>query len=126
MTMAGSASLVEAKLESRVFFWAAIIGILLLLPVYFAPVPHPWRLTNIGFVGVALVFQGVYLVIARDPVRFHPMMLLGAVGKLSFAIPAIAFAAAGKAEPFLAIFGAADVAMAAVFLWMWFRLRNRS
>ncbi len=114
----------DTRIESRVFRWSAIIGILLLLPAYAVPVPDPWHLTHLGFVGVALVFQGVFLVIASDPVRFHPLMLFGVMEKLAFGVPAAAFAAAGKVEAFTAVFGLIDLTMGALFFWAWSRLRN--
>lgn len=124
--MAGLAQMAEFKLESRIFFWSAIVGIVLLFPNYFAPVPHPWLLTHVGFVGVALVFQGVFLIIARDPLRFHPLMLVGVMEKVAFGVPAVAFAAAGKVDPVIAFFGLIDLAMGTMFFWAWIRLRNRS
>jgi len=76
----------------RVFRWAAIYGILALAPGYFLetrigssqppPITHPEYFY--GFIGIALAWQVVFLVIARDPVRFRPLMLPAVLEKLAF------------------------------------------
>lgn len=67
----------------RVFFWSGVYGILVLLPMYFLedvigrefppPTNHPEQ--YYAFIGVALAWQFVFLLIARDPVRYRPLML---------------------------------------------------
>jgi hypothetical protein len=66
-----------------VFAVAGAWGVLVLVPLYFAldmigqrtppAVTHPEY--YYGFLGVALVWQSAFFVIARDPIRFRPMML---------------------------------------------------
>lgn len=78
----------------RVFLLAGIYGILTLTPLYLLearlsrdfppPITHPEQFY--GFVGVALAWQVVFLVLARDPVRYRPMMLPAIVEKLSFGV----------------------------------------
>jgi hypothetical protein len=69
---------------AKVVFWiAGIWGILVLTPLYFIfdligrqdppPITHP--AFYYGFITVGLAFQVVFVVIARDPVRFRPMMI---------------------------------------------------
>lgn len=80
------------KLARRVFFVAGIYGVIALLPMYFMearlnrdfppPIQHPEYFY--GFVGVALAWQVLFLFVARDPVRFRPMMLPAILEKLSF------------------------------------------
>ena len=67
----------------RVFFLAGIYGLVVLLPQYFMeertgrdfppPVTHPEYFY--GFIGVAVAWQIVFLIISRDPVRYRPIML---------------------------------------------------
>src|SRR5580658_10916619 len=75
---------------ARIVLWMATIwGVLTLSPLYFIfdligrqdppPITHP--AFYYGFVSVALAFQVVFLVIARDPVRFRPMMLPSMIEK---------------------------------------------
>lgn len=103
------------RFASRVFRIAAIYGFIVLAPLYLAPVPDPWRLTHFGFVGLALVFQGMFWIISRDPDRYRALMPIAIWEKLCFGIPALAFFTSGKAEPVAAIFGALDLVWAAIF-----------
>ena len=85
------------KFVHRVFLAAGIYGLIVVTPLYFlegqiakqAPpaITHPEFFY--GFAGITLAWQLLYLVIARDPVRFRPMMLLGALGKASYATAAV-------------------------------------
>lgn len=116
----------EEKFASRVYFWAAVYGIPVLALAYFQAVPDPWHLTHLGFVGIALVFQGVFLVIARDPRRFEPLMPVTVFEKLSFGVPAVVFFLSGQAEAVTAVLAAIDLSLALLFLVAWWRLRTAS
>lgn len=116
----------EEQFASRIYRWAAIYGIPVLLMAYVQPVPDPWHLSHLGFTGTALVFQGVFLVIARDPRRFEPLMPVTLFEKLCFGVPAIAFAATGQAEPVSGLFGAIDLLLMALFFAAWRRLARSS
>ena len=80
----------------RVFFIAGVYGILALTPMYFLedrmsrdfppPIAHPEHFY--GFVGVALAWQILFLVLASDPIRYRLMMLPAIFEKLSFAVAA--------------------------------------
>jgi len=112
----------EEKFASRVYFWAAVYGIPVLALAYFQPVPDPWHLTHLGFVGTALVFQSVFLVIARDPRRFEPLMPVTVLEKLCFGVPAVAFAVRGQADAAAAVSGGIDLLLAALFIVAWRRM----
>jgi hypothetical protein len=112
----------EVKFASRVYFWAAVYGIPVLALAYLQPVPDPWHLTHLGFVGTALVFQGVFLVISRDPRRFEPLMPVTVFEKLCFGIPAVAFYLRGQADLAAALFGSVDLVLAGLFVLAWRRL----
>ena len=114
----------DETFASRIYFWAAVYGIAVLGLAYFQPVPDPWHLTHLGFVGTAMVFQGVFLVIARDPRRFAPLMPVTVFEKLCFGIPALAFAARGQAPMASAIFGAIDLLLGGLFLVAWRRMKT--
>jgi hypothetical protein len=80
------------KFARIVFYVAFAWGILVLTPLYFMfdtigrqdppPITHPGF--YYGFVTTALVWQFVFLVIARDPLRFRPMMLLSVLEKFGY------------------------------------------
>ena len=78
---------------AKVVFWiAGIWGILVLTPLYFMfdvigrqdppAITHPGF--YYGFVSVALAWQGAFLVIAQDPVRFRMMMIPSALEKFGY------------------------------------------
>lgn len=78
---------------AKITFWiAAIWGVLLLAPLLFLfdtisrqdppPINHPGF--YYGFATVGLAFQFVFMVIALDPVRFRPMMLISALEKFGY------------------------------------------
>ena len=83
------------KFARYAFLAAGTIGVIVLAPMYFLlektgvdnppPITHPEF--YYGFIGVALAFQLVFLMIATDPVKFRPLMLAGIVEKFSFVIP---------------------------------------
>lgn len=85
------------KFAKYVYYIAAVYGILALFPQYFmeakigrdAPpaITHPEFFY--GFVGIALVFQFVFLIIARDPLKYRPLMPVTVLEKLSFGIPTL-------------------------------------
>jgi hypothetical protein len=83
------------KFARYVFAAAGAIGILILLPLYFqlekAGTDNPPAITHpeyyYGFIGVALAFQIVFLIIATDPVKYRPLMLASIVEKFAFVIP---------------------------------------
>jgi hypothetical protein len=107
-----------------VFLLAGISGVIVVAPPYFLerwagefdppPVNHPEY--YYGFVGVVLVFQLLYLLIASDPVRFRPVMLFGALGKSSFAIAVAALYAAGRASPLWLGLAAMDALLIVLFV----------
>ena len=107
------------RFTSRVFVAAAIYGFIGAATLYFTDAPDPHRLMYFAFAGIALVFQGVFLVIARDPRRFAPLLPLCVFEKLSFGIPALAFAARGQAEQAMALGGAVDLLLAGLFVMAW-------
>ena len=114
------------RFASRVFRGAAIYGVLVLLPLYFVQVPDPYRLIQLGFAGVALAFQGVFWVIGGRPLAYRPLMPMAVLEKLSFGVPVLVFFTLGRAETLLAVFGAIDLLLGALFLWAMLRLGRES
>ena len=107
----------------RVFLWAGIYGIVVLLPQYFMegqinrdfppPITHPEHFY--GFVGVALAWQFVFLTIARDPVRYRPLMLVAILEKVSFGFAAVVLFALGRISLFVLAPALVDLALATAF-----------
>lgn len=112
-----------------VFNVAAIYGILVLSPQYFMeatigrdyppPITHPEHFY--GFVGLALVWQFVFLLIARDPARYRPLMPIAVLEKLAFGLPSIVLYAQGRlAAPTLAA-GLIDLVLGVLFATSYIR-----
>ena len=80
------------KFARRVFLIASIYGVAILAPGYFLEALYaelsPPPLNHVefyyGFYGTALVWQLVYFLISRDPLRYRPLMPVAALAKLSF------------------------------------------
>jgi hypothetical protein len=82
----------QMKFAKIVFYVAFVWGIVILTPLYFMfdtigrqdppPITHPGF--YYGFASVGLAFQFVFLVTARDPIRFRPMMLPSVLEKFGY------------------------------------------
>jgi hypothetical protein len=80
-----------------VFRIAGIWGFLVLTPLYFlfdlAGRQNPPAITHPEFyyvcIGVALVWQVAFFIIASDPVRFRPFMIAAILEKLAYFTPVI-------------------------------------
>ena len=74
-----------------------------------------------GFLAVALVFQLVFFMVSRDPVRLRPLMPITALEKWSWgAVAWIAFAK-GLTQQGVVFFATVDMAIGLVFLVAWTR-----
>jgi hypothetical protein len=81
------------KFARLLFLIAGIWGLLVITPLYFLfntigrqdppPITHPGF--YYGFIGAALAWQLAFFVIAKDPVRFRPMMIPSVVEKFTYA-----------------------------------------
>lgn len=118
------------KFARWTFLIAGIYGLLVLLPQYFLiekagsdappPINHPEY--YFGFVGVAIAFQIVFLLIASDPLRYRPIILATIVEKFSFGIAtAILLSKDMVAGPI--VYGAAvDVVLGILFIISYVKL----
>ncbi len=83
------------RFARRVFAIAGIYGLIVLVPQYFTESriarDFPLALTHpeyfYGFLGVAIAWQLGFLVIAKDPIRFRPLMVPAMLEKLGFSVP---------------------------------------
>jgi hypothetical protein len=108
----------------RVFLTAAVYGILALAPQYFMEgrvgrdfppaITHPEHFY--GFIGVALAWQVLFVVIARDPVRYRPVMLVAVLEKLAFGVAALVLYAQGRLHAVVLGAGCIDLVLATLFL----------
>jgi hypothetical protein len=113
----------------RTFRIAGIYGLLALLPMYFLearigrdsppPITHPEHFY--GFIGIAVAWQVAFLVIARDPVRFRPMMIPSVLEKASFGVPAIVLWLGGRLAASVLVFGLIDLVLGVLFVVAYLR-----
>jgi hypothetical protein len=107
----------------RVFLGAAIYGLIALLPQYFLaektgrdfPPAITHREYYYGFIGVAVAWQLVFLIISRDPTRYRPIMLVAIVEKASFGLPAIALYLTGQLSGQMLAAGLIDLILGVLF-----------
>ena len=89
-----------------IFLIAGIYGILVLVPGLFmeqqASEAAPPAITHpeyyYGFFGSALVWQFVFILIASNPQRWRPLMLIAVLEKAAFFAPCLALFATGRME----------------------------
>jgi len=116
----------------RVFLIAGIYGLLVLLPQYFLEEKtgrdFPPSITHseyyYGFIGIAVAWQIVFLIVSRDPVRYRFIMIPAIVEKAVFGIPAIILFVTGRLGA--PVFGAAmvDLLLGILFFIAYLRLKT--
>jgi hypothetical protein len=112
-----------------VFALAGIGGLAALFPLFFLEDwigrAHPPAITHpeyfYGFVAVALSWQVVFVLIARDPVRYRPLMLVALLEKVPFGLAMIVLFAQGRLSGDMLAAGCIDLTWAALFLVAYLR-----
>ena len=120
------------RLARRIYDVAGIYGLIVLLPLYFAepvlaaraPLNHPEYFY--GFIGAASVMQLVCLTIARDPVRFRPLMPLAVLAKLNFFIAVAILYLSGRVNSYAMALVSVDLLLAMAFAFVWLRLKGET
>ena len=111
------------RFARRVYAIAGIYGLIVMFPQYFLegrigrdnppPITHPEYFY--GFIGIVLVWQIAFLVIARDPARFRPLMPVTVLEKLAFAVPVILLYRDGRVASAILPFAAIDLVLGLLF-----------
>lgn len=112
------------RIARWIFVVAAVYGFLCLAPQYFMedriardfppPLNHPEHFY--GFIGVALVWQIAFLLIASDVRRYRLFMIPAALEKVSFGAAVLVLFAQGRVPSLLVIFGGIDLVLAVLFV----------
>jgi len=121
-------------LARRIFFWASIYGVMVLLPQYFMenqigrdfppPITHPEHFY--GFVGTALVWQMAFFIISTDVVRYRAFMIPAALEKILFCLAVFVLYGQGRVPTVAVGFAAFDLTLAGLFLWVFVSLKKSS
>ena len=111
------------KFARRAFRGAAVYGAIVLTPLLFQPTPAGARIEiNLGFIGLALVFQGVFWTIGGDPVKYRALMPFAVAEKQVFGLPTLLLLLRGYPVPApVAGFAAIDVLLGLGFFIAWRR-----
>ena len=112
------------KFAKYVFYIAGIYGLIVLVPQYFLEEKtgrdYPPAITHpeyyYGFIGVALAFQIVFLIIARDPSKYRAIMIPSIIEKLSFAIAVIVLYLQNRIAPMMLAAGLIDLVLGILFV----------
>ncbi len=111
------------------FLIAGIYGLVALLPYYFLeekmgldyppPITHPEY--YYGFIGVAVAWQVLFLILAKDPVRYRLMMIPAVIEKASFGIATAVLYAQGRIPALMLGGGIIDLLLGALFVVAYFK-----
>lgn len=122
------------KFAKIIFYLAGIYGLLILLPQYFLEAKngqdYPPAITHLayyyGFIGVAVAFQVVFLIIARNPVKYRPFMLAAMMEKFGFVVAAIVLILQNRIEQPLFMGAMIDCVLGILFVVAYFKTPNEA
>lgn len=117
------------RFARRVFTGAAVYGLIVLAPMVFleaevarrAPPAFTHPEFYYGFVGVALAWQVVFLLVGRDPARLRPVMLPGVIEKAVWGVGVLVLYQQGRTDAFFLGGAVIDLLLAVLFLAAWRR-----
>lgn len=111
------------KFAKWVYLLAGIYGLLALLPQYFLeakngvdfppPINHPEY--YYGFIGVAVAWQIGFLIIAREPQRYRPLMIAAVIEKFSYGLATLALYRQGRLAGLILVTGLIDLTLGTLF-----------
>jgi len=111
-----------------VFLVAAIYGIVVLAPQYFVELGLPALMERpehyYGFIGVALAWQFVFLIVASDVMRYRTLMLAGVLEKVSFGAAVAVLYLVYRVSIGVLLAGTLDLILGALFVAAFIRTRT--
>ena len=122
------------KLARYSFLIAGVYGLLSLSPMYFLEAKNgrdfPPAITHpefyYGFIGVALAWQVLFLVLSINPKRYRPMMIPAMLEKLSFAVPVIALFLQNRVAFLMVVAAVPDLIFLGLFVTAFIKTRGES
>jgi hypothetical protein len=114
----------DMKFARRMFFTAGIYGLMVLLPQYFLeertsrdlppPITHPEY--YYGFIGVAVAWQVLFLILSSNPIRYRPMMIPAILEKASFGIAVVVLFLQNRVSSMMLVAGMVDLTFGLLFV----------
>lgn len=121
------------KFAKRVFLIAGIWGLLVLLPMYFLeekngrdfppPINHPEF--YYGFIGVAVAWQVLFLILSKDPVRYRSMIIPAIIEKFSFGFAVFCLHLQHRVAMAIVFAGFIDLILGALFALSYFKILDK-
>jgi hypothetical protein len=115
-----------------VFRIAGLWGVLVITPLYFMfdlisrndppPITHPGFFY--GFASAALAWQIAFFFIARNPVRYRPLMIPSIFEKLSYGVAVVILVLQGRMHRSDVVFGVVDLLLGALFMLSYIKTRS--
>jgi hypothetical protein len=115
-----------------VFLIAGIQGLLILSPMYFLEnkigrdmppaITHPENFY--GFVGIALAWQVLFLVLSTDPVRYRPMILPSILEKVAWGVALMVLLSQGRLALSTFAIGSVDWIFGFLFIAAYFTTKS--
>jgi len=121
------------KFARYTFLIAGIYGLLVLIPQYFLEAKigndSPPAITHpeffYGFIGVAVAFQIIFLLISTDPQKYRPLIIAALVEKFSFAVAVAILVYTGRTSGAIVIGAAIDLILGILFLISWWTMHDQ-
>lgn len=112
------------------FLAGGVYGLLALVPMYFMEASYgadnPPAITHpefyYGFIGVAVAFQLIFIIISLDPLKYKTLILPSIVEKFSFVIAIAALLILGRVTGQIVIGAAIDAVLGTLFTVAYLRL----
>jgi len=122
------------KFAKIVFLVAGLYGLLTLVPLYFLEsrigISNPPAITHpeyfYGFIGVALAWQVLFLVVSSDPGRYVTLMPVAFLEKLGYGVATIVLFGMQRIDLPILVTGLIDLTLGVLFLAARARVRAGS
>jgi hypothetical protein len=121
------------RFAKTVYFIAGIYGLIVLVPQFFTEektgrdfppaITHPEY--YYGFIGVAVAWQVLFLILSKDPVRYRAMMIPAVLEKASFAIAVLILFYQHRIPSIILAAGIIDLTFGVLFTLAYFTTSTR-
>lgn len=120
------------KFAKWTFLIAGIYGLLILIPQYFLEtkngIDYPPAINHpeyyYGFIGVAVAWQIVFLIISQNPAKFKLIILAAIVEKFSYGIAVIILFSQVRVVVPVLVVGLIDTMLGLLFIMSYFKVRK--